>query len=219
MGVHAGAEGGPGAQGDFCPSGRARRNSWRFGSLRALLNATDLFFDEAQYCPGAWSRLSDTTPSRRDRLGDSCGCRYRGVSEFCVRLPSPIIHSATALAIYGVGAHLYAARRLLVRRGVCHSAGCFASSGIISTDVPLLFFWAVALYAFVRMLDTDRWAGLLLGLAIGSAQCKVRDGVFRDLGGTGHADPAERRCLLRDARIYTALLVGLSGRTVPPLER
>ena len=42
------------------------------------------------------------------------------------------------------------------------------SSGIISTDVPLLFFWSVALYAFIR-LSQARHAGwtVLLGVSLG----------------------------------------------------
>src|SRR5207245_1282001 len=46
--------------------------------------------------------------------------------------------------------------------------GTIFSARIISTDVPLLFCWALALFAYVRLLDGGgpRWT-LLLGAALG----------------------------------------------------
>ena len=213
MGVHAGAEGGREGAGWI---------SVLLAVLGALLavrlvalsvNATDLFFDEAQYW--SWSLEPAFGYYSKPPLiawviraaADTCG-----VSEFCVRLPSPIIHSATALAIHGVGAHLYG-RQVGFWSAVVFATlpGVSLSSGIISTDVPLLFFWAVALYAFVRMLDTDRWwPALLLGLAIGlGLNAKYAMVYFVISAALAMLILPERRCLLRDARIYTALLVGL----------
>ncbi len=177
------------------------------------LNATDLFFDEAQYW--SWSLKPAFGYYSKPPLiawiiraaGDACG-----VSEFCVRLPSPIIHTATALTIYSVAAHLYG------RRTGFWSAVVFAtlpgvslSAGIISTDVPLLFFWAVALYGFVRLIDTDRWwppglLGVALGLGLNAKYAMV---YFVISAGLAILVLPERRHMLRDARIYVAVAIGL----------
>src|SRR5690606_17092404 len=133
-------------------------------------NGTDLFFDEAQYW--SWSLEPVFGYYSKPPLiawvirvaTETCGH-----SEFCIRLPSPIIHSATALVIYAVAARLYD-RRVGFWSAVVFATlpGISLSAGIISTDVPLLFFWAVALYALVRLLDSDRWwPAVLLGVALG----------------------------------------------------
>src|SRR5919198_2268804 len=114
-------------------------------------NATDLFFDEAQYW--SWSGEPAFGYYSKPPLiawlirAASASC---GVSEFCVRLPSPFIHTATALAVFAVGARLYGGRTGFWSALVFATLpGVSLSAGIISTDVPLLFFWALALYAFV----------------------------------------------------------------------
>lgn len=177
------------------------------------VNATDLFFDEAQY----WSWSLEPAfgyYSKPPMIAWVIGAAANtcGLSEFCVRLPSPIIHSATALAVYGVAAHLYS-RQVGFWSAVVFATlpGVSLSAGIISTDVPLLFFWAVALYALVRMIDTDRWwPALLLGLSIGlGLNAKYAMVYFVISAALAILVLPERRCLLRDARIYVALLMGL----------
>lgn len=175
-------------------------------------SATDLFFDEAQYW--SWSLEPAFGYYSKPPLiawviraaTETCGS-----SEFCIRLPSPIIHTATALVIYALGARLYD------RRTGFWSAVVFAtlpgislSSSIISTDVPLLFFWAVALYALVRLTDTDRWwPALLLGFALGMGLNAKYAMIYFALSVAVYAAAfPEGRPLLRDGRIYTAFLVG-----------
>lgn len=176
-------------------------------------NGTDLFFDEAQYW--SWSLEPAFGYYSKPPLiawiiriaTDTCG-----LSEFCVRLPSPIIHSATALTIYGLGTHLYD------RRTGFWSALVFAtlpgvslSAGIISTDVPLLFFWAVALYAFVRTIDSGAWwPAFLLGAALGlGLNAKYAMVYFVISAALYIVAVPERRCLLRDLRLWAALSIGL----------
>lgn len=182
--------------------------------LMALaFNGTDLFFDEAQYWSwslepafGYYSKPPMIAWIIRAST-DACG-----LSEFCIRLPSPIIHSATALTIYGLGAHLYD-RRIGFWSALVFATlpGVSLSAGIISTDVPLLFFWAVALYAFVRILDTSAWwPALLLGAALGlGLNAKYAMIYFVISAALYIAAVPERRCLLRDLRIHAALLIGL----------
>jgi len=181
--------------------------------IALAFNATDLFFDEAQYW--SWSLEPAFGYYSKPPLiawvirlaTETCGH-----SEFCIRLPSPIIHSATALAIYAVGARLYD-RRVGFWSAVVFATlpGVSLSAGIISTDVPLLFFWAVGLYAFVRLLDSDRWwPAVLLGVALGLGFNAKYAMVYFLLSAAAYMVVVpEKRRLLRDARTYAALGIGL----------
>lgn len=142
--------------------------AFRIAALYA--NGTDLFFDEAQYWD--WSRsLAFGYYSKPPMVawiirGATEVC---GDSEACVRLPSPIIHTCTCFVIYRVGELLYSRQVGAIAAVVFATLpGVSLSSGIISTDVPLLFFWSLALLALVQMQRSTDWGpGLLLGVALG----------------------------------------------------
>ncbi len=92
-----------------------------------------------------------------------------GNAEWAIRLASPLIHAGTALLLFGIGQ-----RAGDVRTGFWSSIayltlpGVAYSSVLISTDVPLLFFWALALYAFLRGLEARSWVWTILcGAALG----------------------------------------------------
>jgi 4-amino-4-deoxy-L-arabinose transferase-like glycosyltransferase len=133
-------------------------------------NATELFFDEAQY----W--LWGTEPafgyfSKPPLLAWIIGATTAvcGNSEFCVRLPSPVIHAATAWMVYLIAERLFDARTAFWSATTYSLLPAVSlSAGLISTDVPLLFLWSVALYAFLRFEESGRltWA-ILLGAALG----------------------------------------------------
>jgi hypothetical protein len=134
------------------------------------LSVVDLFFDEAQYW--AWSRdlaLGYYTKPPLLAWIISAATHVCGDAEWCVRAPSPLFHAATSLTIYAIGRRLYDERAgfwaaLLTVFGT----GVVFSSRIISTDVPLLFFWALALWFYVDFLEApSRRAAALLGVAIG----------------------------------------------------
>ncbi len=133
-------------------------------------NTTELFFDEAQYW--VWGKepafgYFSKPPVLAWIIGlFTAVC---GDSEFCVRLASPLIHTGTAFVVFLIAGLLFD------RRTAFWSAFTYAllpavslSSGVISTDVPLLFFWALALYAFLKFERTNAygWA-VMLGAAIG----------------------------------------------------
>jgi len=92
-----------------------------------------------------------------------------GDSEWAIRLSSPLLHAGTALFIYGI------AKRLSDSRVGMWSAiayitlpGLSYSSGLVSTDVPLLFFWSMALYAFIRASEDRSWRWpVLCGVGFG----------------------------------------------------
>jgi len=133
-------------------------------------SSVDLFFDEAQYWD--WSReLSFGYFSKPPLLAWIIAATdpICGSSEACARITSPIFYLATSLVIYAIADALYS------RAVAAWSALAFAiatgvvfSSRIVSTDVPLLFFWAVALLAYVRLLEAPDWRwAVTLGVALG----------------------------------------------------
>src|SRR5215469_8149685 len=138
-------------------------------------NPIDLYPDEAQYwlCSQApdWGYFSK--PPLTPWL-IAATTKLFGEDEFAIRVSSPLLHFVTALTVYGI------ARRLYDARAACWSAVIYVtlpavslSAAIISTDVPLLFCWSVALYGFVRAREVEtgsavwrRW-WFLVGIAAG----------------------------------------------------
>jgi 4-amino-4-deoxy-L-arabinose transferase-like glycosyltransferase len=92
-----------------------------------------------------------------------------GDPEWAIRLASPLLHGATALLLFGIGRLAYDARvGFWSALAYATLPGISYSAGLISTDVPLLFCWATALYALLRVLDDPRWRWpVLCGVAIG----------------------------------------------------
>jgi len=94
-----------------------------------------------------------------------------GDGEACIRLSSPLLHGATALVLFGLTRSLYDARTALWTSLVYLTLpGLSYSALLVSTDVPLLFFWSVALLAFVKLINQPLrpwlWT-LVCGVAIG----------------------------------------------------
>ena len=134
-------------------------------------NTTALFFDEAQYW--LWGKEPAFGYFSKPPVLGWTIALFTGVcgsdSEFCVRLPSPIIHTGTAILIF-----LSASRLFDARTGFWASVtfvllpGITLSSTLISTDVPLLFCWAGALWAYLRFKQRQTWLNaVMLGAFIG----------------------------------------------------
>jgi 4-amino-4-deoxy-L-arabinose transferase-like glycosyltransferase len=135
------------------------------------LSSVDLFVDESQYW--SWSReLAFGYFSKPPLLAWLIAAAEHvcGSSEACVRAPVPLIYLGTSLLAYAIGRALYDARTgfwaaMLTALGT----GTVFSARIISTDVPLMLFWALALLAYVRLLQKADWRwAVVLGLAIGA---------------------------------------------------
>jgi 4-amino-4-deoxy-L-arabinose transferase-like glycosyltransferase len=181
-------------------------------------NATDLFFDEAQYW--YWSlEPAFGYYSKPPLIAWIIGAATSvcGTSEFCIRLPSPFIHMATALVIYGIGRRLYGQTTgVWAALAFATLPGVSVSAGIISTDVPLLFFWALALLGFIGLAETRAWwPAAMLGIGIGLGLNAKYAMVFFGLSMLVYfiVTPAARG-LLRDVRLYAAL--GLGAALIAP---
>jgi 4-amino-4-deoxy-L-arabinose transferase-like glycosyltransferase len=92
-----------------------------------------------------------------------------GESEFAIRLSAPLLHAGTAIFVYAIGFRLYDSRvGLWSALAYASLPGASVSAFIISTDAPLLLFWAAALYAFIRAREDGGWAWwLAVGVACG----------------------------------------------------
>ncbi len=143
--------------------------------------SVDLFFDESQYW--AWSReLAFGYFSKPPLLAwiiaaSSAVC---GDGEACARAASPILYFGTSLVIYAIAEELYDARTAFWSAlAFTLLPGVVFSTRIISTDVPLLFCWALALLAWVKLLRAAdwRWAVVLGGRSARHAG-EICDGVF-----------------------------------------
>ena len=176
-------------------------------------NATDLFFDEAQYW--AWSEQPALGYFSKPPLvawlirvaTEACG-----PGEACVRLPSPFLHTLTAVAVFFLGRRLYDARvGALSALAFATLPGVSLSAGLISTDVPLLTCWAIALVGFAALFQTDRlWPVLVLGLAFGiGLNAKYAMAWFIICAAVYLLVTPERRGVLRDYRLWLALALGL----------
>src|SRR5262249_50059233 len=172
-------------------------------------STVDLFYDEAQYW--AWSReLAFGYFTKPPLLAWTIALAERicGSSEACIRAPAPILYFGTSLLVYAVARELYDAKvAFYAAISTALATGCVFSARIISTDVPFLFFWALALLAYVKLLKepTPRWA-IVLGLALGLGLLAKYAMVYFVLGLAVAAwfDDDARR-LLRRRELWLAL--------------
>lgn len=135
-----------------------------------------------------------------------------GTSEFCIRLPSPLLHAATGFVLF------LAARRLYDERVAFWSAisywlmpGTSFSSLLITTDVALLFFWALAIWAIAEMRNSGSigWA-VLLGTSVGLGLLSKYAMIYFVLGlGIALLWARDTRQLMKDARLMLAGLIAL----------
>ncbi len=188
-------------------------------ALRMLLLANEaypLYGDEAQYW--VWAQDLDWGYYSKPPLIAwiiKLGTLIAGDREFGVRFFSPLLHFGTALVLFGIGKRLYGPRVGFWSAIVYASLPAVAFSSLfMSTDVPLLFCWALALLAYLRVQDRDAGkpaAGwwILLGLAIGfGLLAKYAMAFF--LVAMGLHVVLRRRALLAEPRFWMALMLGLA---------
>lgn len=141
-----------------------------FRILVVVSSPLPLFFDEAQY----WTWAQDLAFGYYSKppviawaiAGTTALC---GDGEGCVRASAPLFHGGTSILVFLLGRALYNGRAgFWAAASYALLPGVSLSSVIVSTDVYLLFFWALSLLALVRAEATDRWGWwLLFGAALG----------------------------------------------------
>lgn len=92
-----------------------------------------------------------------------------GDAEWAVRISSPVLHSVTAGVLFLTSRRLWDARTGFWTAVIyILMPGVSLSSGLVSTDVPLLLCWVTALYGLTRLREavSYKWAAVT-GMAIG----------------------------------------------------
>jgi 4-amino-4-deoxy-L-arabinose transferase-like glycosyltransferase len=173
----------------------------------------DLFFDEAQYW--AWSREPAYGYfSKPPLLAWTIGLAEHvcGSSEACIRAPAPLLWLGTSLLVYAVARLIYDVRvAFYAALSLALALGCVFSARIISTDVPLLFFWTLALFAYLKLYlgAGIRW-GLVLGLALGLGLLAKYAMIYFVLGiALAAVIDADARRTLRNPGLWLALGVAV----------
>jgi len=179
--------------------------------LIVLNSPLGLHGDEAQYW--AWSQELDWGYFSKPPLIAwiiAIPTSLFGSEEWAIRLPSAFLHSLTTYVIY-----LTASQAFNIRTGFWAACTYLAmpavwlSSTIISTDVPLLLCWALALNAWVALRNIPSWSRTVqLGLAIGfGLLAKYAMFFFIPILLAGIIfDPPTRRALLNKRGLFVTLI-------------
>lgn len=126
-----------------------------------------LFYDEAYYL--GWAQTPDwgyysKPPVVAWVIALTTG--LFGNAEWAVKLGAPVLYSFTAIVLYLCGRKLAGDRAGLCSGLVFLFMPLVAFNSLfITTDAPLLFFWALSFYAFINALENNRW-GWWLGAAL-----------------------------------------------------
>lgn len=92
-----------------------------------------------------------------------------GNSEFCIRLPSPILHFCSALLVFIISRNLYN-KKIAILSAITYFTipAIIFSSSIIDQYCILLFLWLASLYFLINALKSDKfiWWGVL-GISLG----------------------------------------------------
>ncbi len=177
-------------------------------------SAVDLFYDESQYW--AWAQEPAFGYVSKPPLLAwviAAADHLCGNGETCIRAPMPLFYFGTCLAVYAIARELYDARTAFFAAiSLALAPGISFSSRVISTDVPLLFFWALALLAYVKLLAQEKWSWVvLLGLSLGLGLLAKYAMIYFLIGIALAAclDAGARR-LLRKPALWVALLIALA---------
>jgi 4-amino-4-deoxy-L-arabinose transferase-like glycosyltransferase len=175
---------------------------------------TDLVSDEAQYW--TWSReLALGYFSKPPMIawiirGTSAVC---GDGAACIRSASPVLYTLAALVTYLTGRTLFGERIGFWSAIVLDTLpGVSYSSLLITTDVPLILFWTVALYFWVMLVreKSMRYA-VLFGAAVGLGLLAKQAMIYAVLCAACHAVISrEARAALKSGRGIVATLVVLA---------
>ena len=141
---------------------------FRVGAL--LVSPLGLHGDEAQYW--AWSKELDWGYFTKPPLiawTIWVTTSLFGDAEWAVRLSSPVLHSVTAFVIFRTARFAFDSKTGFWAAVIyLLMPALWLSSGIVSTDVPLLLCWALALNAWLHLREKSTWPrAFQLGIAVG----------------------------------------------------
>lgn len=179
------------------------------------LTALDLFYDEAQYW--FWSQDLALGYFSKPPLiawliaGTTAIC---GDGEPCVRIAAPLFHGGTTLLVFGLGKALYNARiAFFAALSYLLAIGVSASSLLVSTDVPLLACWVIALWTFALYRQNPSWKlALIMGAAVAIGINAKYAMVYFPLCALAYVVfTADQRALLKRKCFWGGIATGLLG--------
>jgi 4-amino-4-deoxy-L-arabinose transferase-like glycosyltransferase len=189
------------------------------GALLALRLAaihfanTDLVADEAQYW--SWSKeLAFGYFSKPPMIAwlISAATAVCGDGETCIRSISPVLYTLAALVAFLTGRALFNERVGFWSAIVFDTLpGVSYSSLLITTDVPLILFWTIALYFWVMLVKRQSMSyAVLFGAAIGLGLLAKQAMIYAVICAGCHAAISrEAREALKGGRAIVAALVAL----------
>ena len=170
----------------------------------------NLYVDEAQYWYWAqhleWGYYSKPPVIAAIIAATTSVC---GDSEVCVRAGSLLLYPLSTGLLFLLAKRLFDAKVALLAAVLFITLPAVSlSSTLISTDVALFFCWTLALYAFVKALESDAWGDwLLLGVALGLGMLsKYTMGIFL-VSALLYVVVARRFDVLLNLRAWFAVLV------------
>ncbi|MEO1658662.1 MAG: glycosyltransferase family 39 protein [Pseudomonadota bacterium] len=158
----------------------------RYGHLAII--QTDLGADEAQYW--FWSReLAWGYYSKPPMIAwlIALSTSLFGETEMGVRAFSPVLLAGTGMALFAAGRELFGDKAGLSALLFWHLMPAVILGGtLISTDVPLLFFWSLALWSLIKGIEARGssqvlWA-VLLGISLGGAFLSKYAAIYFPIG-------------------------------------
>lgn len=184
-----------------------------FRTVGLIFSPLGLHGDEAQYW--AWSKDLDwgyftKPPMIAWIIAITTG--LFGDAEWAIRISSPILHAVTAYIIYRTTRFLYdGLTGFLAVILYFLMPALWLSSGIVSTDVPLLLCWAAAMNAWVHLREHPTWPRYLqLALAFGLGMlCKYAMLFFLPALGLAFLFDQKTRRALNSINGYAAALLSL----------
>jgi len=175
-------------------------------------SVVDLYFDESQYW--TWAQQPAFGYYSKPPLVAwiiAVAERVCGSGEACIRSPSSIFYFGTSLLFYALASTLYDRRvAFWAALTLAFTTSVAFSARIISTDVPLFFFWTLALLAYVKLLQGAgfRWT-IVLGLALGFGLiAKYTMGFFVLSAAVAAFFDRGARDFLKTPALWTALVIG-----------
>ncbi len=138
-----------------------------------------------------------------------------GNGEWAVRLAAPIFHTGTAAFLYLTAKNIFD-QRTAYWTGVAWLTipGVTLSSFLITTDAPLLFFWAAALFFLFRIMRFEAPKTrdyIALGAAIGLGLLSKYAMIYFIIAMAGSClfIPAARRTLVKPSILFTIVSIAI----------
>jgi len=185
-----------------------------------MLTGLELHGDEAQYWSWAqrldWGYFTKPPMIAWVIAGAEALC---GDAAACIRAPSPVLHALTALALFWMAREVFHGDER--RDWIGFWAGALWltlpavswSSLLVSTDVPLLLFWSVAVAGLARLMrkPEDWTAAVVAGIAIGLGLLSKYAMAYAFLGLVLFlATDRPARAMLRSAPVYLTFALALA---------